>query len=99
MHFVAKTIQSSYPDAANFREDMVEVETASAISLQALQQELTRAQHTMQRVVNELDKDPDCVSLKEFQESNSESLEAAANELAEALASFKTLMAYFAETT
>ena len=51
------------------------------------------------QVVSELELDPDCAKLQEFNANNSERIDSAASELAEAMASFQQVMAYFAEDT
>ena len=99
MHYVEAALKKTDPDACTFADELVEVEAAGAVSLQALAQDLATAKHTLLKVGQELEAEPDNANMVAFKAKLEPKVEEAAKELEEATSSFQQVLAYFAETT
>jgi hypothetical protein len=99
MHFVESAIKKTDPEAADFHGDLIDVEAAGAVSLQALQQELAAAAACLVKVEQEILTDPENQNMIKFRDDLSPKIEEAAKELGEASTAFKSCTDYFAETT
>lgn len=55
MHFVVDTIAKKMPEVGNFREDIIDLNAAAQVSLQALRSELAQANATVQAIKTELE--------------------------------------------
>eukprot|EP00039_Didymoeca_costata_P006962 m.94940 g.94940 ORF g.94940 m.94940 type:complete len:1079 (+) comp13470_c0_seq1:169-3405(+) len=99
LHFVATTVEKAHPECLNFAEELIDLDSAGAVSLQVLKQELAQAQGTIGQIAKEIELDPDAVKLKEFYDEFAPKLEKASSELNEAELSFKKVLQFFAEDT
>lgn len=97
MHFIAETLENNYPEALRFMDDMVGLEPASKVSLQALELDIVALERTMRAVVEELEHDPEHPTLVNFRDTQFARIDQARQDYNQAKAKFVKVTTYFAE--
>ena len=97
MHYIAETLEDKYPDALGFMNDMVGLEDASKVSLQALELDVVALERTMRAVTEELEHDPTHPTLVDFRDTQFARIDQARQDFNQAKAKFVKVTAYFAE--
>ena len=97
MHFIAETLENNYPEALHFMDDMVGLESASKVSLQALELDIVALERTMHAVVEELGHDSEHPTLVNFRDTQFARIDQARQDYNQAKAKFVKVTTYFAE--
>lgn len=98
MHYVVMACMETEKlnDVMNFRDELVDIDAASAVSLQALKMELNQSKQTVQGIKRELEAE-DNQQLKDILEELEPQVDKAAKDLKEAEETYKSVTTFYCE--
>lgn len=97
MHYIAETLERKYPDVVNFMDDLVGLEQASKVSLQALELDVVAVERTARAVTEELEHDATHPTLLSFRDEQMARVERVREDYNQAKQKFLKVTSYFAE--
>lgn len=97
MHFVVATVAEKMPEVSNFREDIIDLNKAAQVSLQALRGELSQATATVNAMKQEIANGSDVEKLKAILAELEPLAEVAQKDVTEAAAMFGKVTKFYCE--